>query len=131
MNVEVTARGNVGDRAKQAARSKVADLERYVDGPVMGARVVLTQEENPRIEHPARAEGEVIIAGKPVRARVTAANMDAAVDELAERLRVRMRQFVERRVTKHRRSAEAEAGEWFHGARRTPDPRDGAEPPYE
>lgn len=105
MNVDVTTRGQVGERAVEAAKTKVAALERYVDGALLGARVVLTQEENPRIEQPARAEGELILAGKPIRAHTKAASMDAAVDDLAELLKARMRDFVDRSIAIRRRAS--------------------------
>lgn len=116
MEVQVTARGDVADRTKRLAREEVARLERYVKGPVMGARVVLIQEENPRIPFPARAEGEIVVAGRPVRARTAAPSMDAAVDDVAERLRRQLCRFVDRVSTRQREPAELPAGEWRHGA---------------
>ena len=37
VNVEVTARGGVGDGARGQAREAIAALERLVKGPVLGA----------------------------------------------------------------------------------------------
>ena len=116
MDVQVTSRGEVPERAKRLAREEVARLERYVKGPVMAARVVLIQEENPRIPLPARAEGEVVLAGRPVRARTAAASMDAVVDDMAERLGRQLRRFVDRVSTRQREPGELPAGEWRHGA---------------
>ncbi len=59
INVEVTSRGEVSEHARQQAREKVAALERSVKGPVLGARVVLTQVNNPRIPQRAQAEAEI------------------------------------------------------------------------
>lgn len=118
MNVEVTARGAVPEAAKEAARTKVGRLDRFVKGPVLGARVVLIQEQNPRIEQRARAEGEINLAGRPIRARVTAPAMEAAVDELAEHLQRRLRHAVERMITRQRVPATSPPGEWRHGTRR-------------
>lgn len=117
MDIEVTSRGAVPEQAKEAARAKVGRLDRVVKGPVLGARVVLVQERNPRIERPARAEGEVNLAGRPVRAQVAAPTMEAAVDELAERLQRQLRHTVERMITRQRVPPTSPPGEWRHGTR--------------
>ena len=116
MHVDVTVRGHVADELAVAAREKVAALERIVKGPVMGAHVVLTQEENPRLEQPARAEGEIVLAGRPIRARVAAPAMVAAVDALAGRLHDQLRRHVERLVDRAQVAATVEPGQWRHAA---------------
>jgi ribosome-associated translation inhibitor RaiA len=107
---------------KRAAETKIAGLARVVKGPVLGARVALVQERNPRIERPARAEGEVNLAGRPVRARVSAPTMEAAVDELAERLHRQLRHTVERMITRQRVPPSSPPGGWRHGTRRDRNP---------
>ena len=59
LNVQVTTRGEVSDDAKEQARSEIGALERFVSRPMLGARVVLIQQANPRIPTPARAEAEL------------------------------------------------------------------------
>jgi ribosome-associated translation inhibitor RaiA len=110
MHVDVTVRGQVPPETVQTARNEVGALEEIVKGPLTHARVVLTQEENPRIEHGARAEGEVLLAGRPVRAHAARATMAAAVDEMAERLHDQLRRHVERIITHQRQPAEVHAG---------------------
>jgi len=122
MHVDVTAGGPVPRELVRLADQKVGALEQFVKGPVMGARVVLIQEENPRIERPARAEGEVVLAGCPVRARVAAEGMSAAVDDLAERLQDQLRRHVDRLITRQRTPGAVEAGEWRHAAWAPPRP---------
>jgi ribosomal subunit interface protein len=122
MNIEVTTRGDVSENARAQARTKIGAMERFVKRPILGARVVLTQERNPRIPECARAEAEIDIQGRLVRARATGPSMDAAVDEVAERLQRQLRRHVDRRVTKHRRPATATAGEWFHRSWSPPRP---------
>jgi ribosome-associated translation inhibitor RaiA len=102
LNVDVTTRGEVAPEHARRAAERVAELERITTGPILQARVVLTQERNPRIELPARAEGHIVFAGQPIRARVAAPAMRAAVDQLADRLRERLRRHVERLTTQHR-----------------------------
>lgn len=120
VEVEVVARGDVSEHAREAARAKVAVLERYVKGPILRARVVLTQERNPRIPDPARAEAEVDLQGRLVRARAAAASMDAAVDDVAERLARNLQRYVERMIEAQRGSAAPAPGEWSHRSRTLP-----------
>ncbi len=114
INIMVSARGEVSDRAREQARKKVAELESVVSRPILGARVVLIQEANPRIPTPARAEAEIDVQGHLIRARVAAPSMDAAVDDVAERLRRHLRRYLERLATRGREPAQPPAGEWSH-----------------
>lgn len=122
INVELTARGQVSEHARQRAREKIGALERFVKGPVLGARVVLTEESNPRIPEPARAEAEIDVQGRMIRARASASSMDAAVDQLAERLQQHLRRYVERLITRQREPAETQSGEWSHRSWSPPRP---------
>jgi ribosome-associated translation inhibitor RaiA len=110
MHVDVTVRGKVAPEAVLTARNEVGALERIVKGSLTHARVVLVQEENPRIEHGARAEGEVLLAGRPVRAHAARPTMAAAVDEMAERLHDQLRRHVERIITHQRAPADVKPG---------------------
>jgi ribosomal subunit interface protein len=114
INVEVTARGEVSEQARAAAREKLGDLESFVKGPILGAWVVLTEESNPRISMPARAEAEVNLQGRSIRARTAAPSMDAAVDDVAERLQRHVRRYLDRLITRQREPAESSPGEWSH-----------------
>jgi ribosomal subunit interface protein len=122
INIEVNARGEVSDHARELAREKLSEMDRFVKGPILGARVVLTQEANPRIPTPARAEAEIDLQGRVIRARAAASSMDAAVDDVAERLRRHLRRYVERVVTRQREPAQAPAGEWSHRSWSPPRP---------
>jgi len=102
INIEVTAGGNVSNRARAEARKKLDRLEGFSKEPVLGARVVLIQEPNPRIPLPARAEAEINLQGRLVRARAAASSMEAAVDDVAERLQRQLRQI--RRPSPHLRA---------------------------
>jgi ribosome-associated translation inhibitor RaiA len=115
LHVDVTVRGWVPRRMIREATERIARLQQVTDGPILHARVVLSQERNPRLELPARAEGELIFAGRPIRAHAAAPTMRAAVDELAERLQSQLRHHLERLITRKRRAAIA-SGEWRHGA---------------
>ena len=114
INIEVTARGDVSDYARGQARERLGDLESFVKGPILGARVVLIQEANPRISMPARAEAEVDLQGRVVRARAAAPAMEAAVDDVVERLQRHLRRCVDRLLTRQREPAQSPPGEWSH-----------------
>ncbi len=115
MDVDITVRGEVPEQAREHAVEKIGRLERVVDSPEMRARVVLSQEANPRIERPSRAEGEISLNGPVVRAAVADGDPIAAINELASRLERQLRRFVDRRAARARRPREHEAGEWRHG----------------
>ncbi len=105
--MKVTARGEVSYEDQVLARDEVGRLQRYVKVPVIGAQVVLTHEENPRIPRPMRAEGAVTLPGGTVRASASGRTMAAAVDDLGERLRFQLRRYVDRerdRITRAHRA---------------------------
>ena len=122
INIEVTTRGDVSDHAREQAREKLGDLDTLVKGPILGVRVVLIQEANPRISMPARAEAEVDLQGRFVRARTAARSMEAAVDDVAERLQRHVRRYVERLITREREPTQALPGEWSHRSWAPPRP---------
>jgi ribosomal subunit interface protein len=122
INVEVTARGNVSRRARAEARRKVERLEGFSKGPILGARVVLIQEPNLRIALPAHAEAEINLQGRLIRARAAAPSMEAAVDDVAERLQRQLRRYVDRLVTFEHEPASPPPGEWSHHAWTPPRP---------
>jgi len=122
MNVEVTSRGSVAPEMAELARKQVAELESAVQRPLMGARVVLQEEDNPRIPLSARAEAELRLAGHPIRGRVAAETMGQAVNELSERLREQLRRHADRLVTRQRVPASVGEGEWRRAAWTPPRP---------
>lgn len=116
LHVEVTVRGKVSSELAREAAERVEQLQQVTPRPIAHARVVLTQERNPSIELRARAEGQLLLAGRPIRARVAAPAMSAAIDELVKRLRDQLRRYAEWLVTRSHQPATAAAGEWRHGA---------------
>ncbi len=114
IDVDVTLRGEVPPEAREHAEEKIGALDRLVDVPILGARVVLRQEANPRIERGARAEGEVDLNGPVVRASVADIEPIGAVNQLTQRLERQLRRFVDRRTDQARRRVEHAPGEWRH-----------------
>jgi ribosomal subunit interface protein len=122
IQVDVTMRGDVPGKAREHAEEKVGALDRLLDIPVLGARVVLVQEANPRIERSARAEGEIDLNGPMIRAKVADVDPIAAVNSLTQRLERQLRSFVDRRTDQARRPTERKAGEWRHSSLATNRP---------
>ncbi len=122
INIEITSRGDVSRRARAEARKKLDRLEGFSKGPILGVRVVLIQEPNPRIPAPARAEAEINLQGRLVRARAAAPTMEAAVDDVAERLQRQLRRYVDRLLTSQREPVTPPPGEWSHHAWSPPRP---------
>jgi ribosome-associated translation inhibitor RaiA len=107
---------------EEDVRRLIGPLDRLVQAPVLDAHVVLTQEENPRIARPARAEAEIDVNGHIVRGRVAEGEMRQAVDQLAEHVGRQLRSFVERQSAVRRRPRRPPPGEWRHGQWSPPRP---------
>jgi ribosome-associated translation inhibitor RaiA len=116
VDVEVSTRGSVAPELVQMAVEKVGAIGDSVQHPLTDARVVLTAKQNPRIPESARAEGDVRMSGRTIRARVDAETMAQAVDALAERLQQQLRRHLDRLETRSRVPAEVVPGEWRRGA---------------
>lgn len=115
MQVDVTARTTLSPDEKLRAVQRLEALESFASGPVLGARVRIDRDENPRIATPYHAEGEVDVNGRLVRASVAGPDAAAAIDGLAARLERQLRQQADRRLARRRDTGEAEAGSWQHG----------------
>jgi ribosome-associated translation inhibitor RaiA len=122
MDIAVTARGKVADAEKDHARDRVSALDHCVGDPVLGARVMLRFERNPRLTRPARAEAELNVNGHMLRGRVASATMSQAIDQLGDHLERQLHGFVDRRARLKRRGGEPRPGEWRHGAATPPRP---------
>jgi ribosome-associated translation inhibitor RaiA len=90
VDVVVETKGEVSLAAPDYARAKLLALLERVDGPVLAARVRLTQEPNHAVAKPSLAQATVDLDGRPVHAHVAAATMREAVDLLQHRLRSRI-----------------------------------------
>ncbi|WP_286149216.1 sigma 54 modulation/S30EA ribosomal C-terminal domain-containing protein [Mycobacterium sp. IS-1496] len=96
------------------ARAKIGRLGRVADGPVLAARVRLTERPAPTGKRPVIAQANLDVAGRLVRAQVEGATAREAIDRLEDRLRRRLE-----RVARHweaRRGAmpTGQPHEWRH-----------------
>ena len=129
--VQVTARGQVSERARRAAEAKLGRLVRLAPRPVLFAGATLVQEADPALERPATAKATIDVSGRIVRAHVAAPEMTEAIDLLAERLRGRLAELTERETARRREPGTAEPGRWRHGGLPTDRPPYFPRPPEE
>lgn len=88
--VQMETRGPVPEGAIELARDRVAALLRLSREPVLSARVKLTvraESGRPRL---AMAQANLDVDGRPVRAQAVAETMWRAVNELRDRLLIRL-----------------------------------------
>ncbi len=104
IDVVVTARGEVEDAEKERARERLGALDRYASDPVLGARVTLRLEPNPRLARPAWAEAELNLNGHVLRGHVEGETMSQAIDQLGSHLERQLHDFVDRRARLKRRA---------------------------
>jgi ribosome-associated translation inhibitor RaiA len=121
-DVEVVVRGEVADRVVDYARTKIINLAEHLEEPLLHARIRLTYQPDPAVARPVRAQANLDVNGRLVRAQVAGATGSEAVDLLVQRLRhrlVRLKQHWEAR-----RGAQPVAAphEWRHGSEPTHRP---------
>jgi ribosome-associated translation inhibitor RaiA len=131
LQIQVAARGAVGDEYIRYAEEKIRAVTPAAPRPVLFARVALSQHENPSVERPASAKATLDVSGRLVRAHVAAPTMREAVDLLEDRLRRRLDILAERRQQARHETGLAEPGEWRHGSLPTPRPAHFLRPPEE
>jgi len=113
--IEVTTRGEVPDQVRDYAVEKVRHVLTLVGEPVLHAHVVLTVDADPARERPAHVEAGLDVNGVPVRAHISAPELQEAVDLVEQRLRRRLVQLEDRTRTRHRWIGVSGEHEWRHG----------------
>ncbi len=110
----VVTRGRVPNRARDYARDKVAHVAERVGHPVRFARVKMTRAESPGFDRPAMVEATLEFDYLQARAHASANTFAEAVDQVAQRLSVRIEHQRERRDRRTTAQA-AVPGSWRHG----------------
>ena len=95
----------VNESIRDYAERKLRKLERRVDDSTR-VEVELAVEKNPSIADSQVAEATVHLKGRTLRARETARDMKAAVDQLADKLTRQVRDLHDKRVGGRRHVAE-------------------------
>lgn len=114
--LEIAAKGNVGDEVRSYAEQKVRKAAKLSPKPVLFGRVSLSLHENPSVERPAAAKASLDLPGRRVRAHVAAPTMREAVDRLETRLQRQFEILSERREARRHDTGMVAPGEWRHGA---------------
>jgi len=93
MELTVKGRGvRITDQVRAAAAHKLAKLAR-IDPRADRVEIEIISERNPRLNGTKRVEGAVTTKRQILRATASAPDVDAALDELSERLARRVRDY--------------------------------------
>jgi ribosome-associated translation inhibitor RaiA len=123
LDVQVSARGDVGPKMTAYARTKVAQTARFVRDPILFARVKLLVEPDPARERPALAAAELDVDGLMVRAHALGQSLQGAIDLLQDRLRDELEHLSDRRQELRKRGPmPREPHEWRRGYASTSRP---------
>jgi ribosome-associated translation inhibitor RaiA len=88
--VRVETRGRVPEGSADLAAAKVGSLLRVAARPVLSVRVTLAVAADPAVARPAVARAAIDLNGRVVRAQAAGQTMRAAIEQMSDRLRVRL-----------------------------------------
>jgi ribosome-associated translation inhibitor RaiA len=94
LDVELHVDKHVPRDQVDAARVRIAALDRFVDEPLFGARLTL-RRGSPHAERPYVADADVRFDGRLVAAHAAGQSAAEAADEVAERLRRQIRRAIQ------------------------------------
>ncbi|SRR5579871_4754920 len=112
--VRVETHGRVPDGSAELAEARVGSLLRAASEPVLSARVALAVAADPAVARPAVAQAVIDLNGRVVRAQAAGQTMRAAVEQMADRLRVRLGRTARNWAARRGTIPVAEPGEWRH-----------------
>ena len=99
----------VNDSIRDYAERKLRKLDRRVHESTR-VEIELAVEKNPSIAESQVAEATVYLKGRTLRARETARDMKAAIDELADKLARQVKDIHDKRVAGRKHVSEPEPG---------------------
>jgi ribosome-associated translation inhibitor RaiA len=121
-DVEVFVRGDLPDRVAEYARRKITRLARRLGDPVLHARIRLTLQPDPAVARPVRAQVNLDVNGRLVRAEVAGVTGEGTVDLLVDRLRQRLVGLKQHWEARRGGLPVAAAHHWRHGSESTRRP---------
>jgi ribosome-associated translation inhibitor RaiA len=86
VDVEVTAEREISRDKLDAAREQIAELQRYTDEPITGARVTL-REGKKHAKRPFIADATVLLGGRTLAVHTSGRTPEDALEEASDRLR--------------------------------------------
>jgi ribosome-associated translation inhibitor RaiA len=116
-DVELVERGGVPAAALHRAEAKITAVARYTDEPILRVRVRLTAAPDPAVADRVRAQANLNVNGRLVRAQVAAPTPDQAISRLQRRLRRRLSGMARGWEARRGRQPAARAAGWRHGSR--------------
>ena len=120
VDVQVATAGKIPARAADYAREKIGALLHLAPGPVLSARVRLTQHGDPAARHPVVAQANLDVNGRPVRAQAQADSSHEAIDRLEARLRTRLGRMGQTWEDRRGGMPSTEPHEWRHESEERP-----------
>jgi len=121
----VTTKGEVSEAAKSYAAEKLGRATHHAHGPVLLARIKLSQVEDQAPDRGQIAEAAFDVNGRLVRGQVAASRMDEAIDLLADRMTRQLDQAAARERSLQRRSGSPGARPHRpQGVQRAPEERE-------
>lgn len=115
-DVQVVVRGDLPVSVTDYAHDKITKLVEHLGDPVLRVWIRLTRQPDPAVARPVRAQANIDLAGRALRAQVSAASGQEAVDLLMDRVRRRSAKL--KRHWQARRGARplAVPHEWRHSS---------------
>lgn len=112
--IQVVTMGDIPASVRDDVTEAVTALARFTDEPLLHARIRLSRSDNPAMERPVTAQGNVDLNGRMVRAQVAAANPHEAVALLRERLERRLKRMARHWQARRGSVPQAAPQEWRH-----------------
>ena len=118
--IRVETLGDVPQWAAELATAKVSSMLKVAAEPVLSAHVTLAMSADPAVARPAVAQATIDMNGRVIRAQAAQETLRAAVEQMADRLRLRLgrsaRNWEARRGTTPagEPGEPGEPGEWRH-----------------
>ena len=98
--VRTGSRGEMPEGTEELAVSRIRSVLGHVAKPVLSARVTLTMSADPAVTFPAAAHATIDVNGRVVRAEAIGPTMRAAIERMANRLRIRLDRTVQGPVSR-------------------------------
>ena len=112
--IRVETFGDVPQWAAELATAKVSSMLKVAAEPVLSAHVTLAMSADPAVARPAVAQATIDMNGRVIRAQAAQETLRAAVEQMADRLRVRLGRSARNWGARRGTVPAGEPGEWRH-----------------
>lgn len=122
-DVEVVAKGNVPQDAREHAERMVTAVARYSHEPILHARVKLTRAGDPALPNPVITQVNLDVNGRPLCTRVAAVSLAEGINLTEDLLRRRLARLARHWEARRGAMPSVEPHEWRHSSEPTHRPR--------